>query len=63
MQKVLRYARLLESFFLDGPQAHDDDSHLFEEVKLRLAEAEQVGVGFDVTSSIAPNFQSSRKLK
>ena len=38
-------------------------SHLFEEVELRLMEAAQVGVGFDVTPSIAPNCQSKRKLK
>jgi hypothetical protein len=30
-------------------------SHLFEEVEVRLTEAAQVGVGFDIPASVAPS--------
>jgi hypothetical protein len=31
------------------------DSHLFEEVELRLAESAQVGARFDIPANVAPN--------
>jgi len=59
----LRMAGVHSSFPSDGaaglsstePMMSELYSHLFEEVELRFAESEQVGVGFDILAYIAPN--------